>query len=107
MDENKFNIANLTFAAIGALATVLSVGVAIIGVIVATGPDPAEFAKEVAKVTAAEVSKAILEARKCQEKEGCNPSSAQAKQPMVLTLNRHWRQYQDINAVFPSRFDTV
>ncbi|VFM98897.1 MAG: hypothetical protein BECKG1743E_GA0114224_102161, partial [Candidatus Kentron sp. G] len=25
---------------------------------------------------------------------GCNPSSAQAKQPMVLTLNRHWRQYQ-------------
>ncbi|VFN05884.1 MAG: Tetratricopeptide repeat-containing protein [Candidatus Kentron sp. G] len=38
---------------------------------------------------------------------GCNPSSAQAKQPMVLTLNRHWRQYQDINAVFPSRFDTV
>ncbi|VFN00963.1 MAG: hypothetical protein BECKG1743E_GA0114224_103671, partial [Candidatus Kentron sp. G] len=26
--------------------------------------------------------------------DGCNPSSAQAKQPMVLTLNRHWRQYQ-------------
>ncbi|VFM97993.1 MAG: Putative transposase of IS4/5 family (DUF4096), partial [Candidatus Kentron sp. G] len=27
-------------------------------------------------------------------RSGCNPSSAQAKQPMVLTLNRHWRQYQ-------------
>nr|VFJ63900.1 MAG: hypothetical protein BECKFM1743C_GA0114222_103566 [Candidatus Kentron sp. FM]VFJ64360.1 MAG: hypothetical protein BECKFM1743A_GA0114220_103547 [Candidatus Kentron sp. FM]VFK15131.1 MAG: hypothetical protein BECKFM1743B_GA0114221_103566 [Candidatus Kentron sp. FM] len=73
MDENKFNIANLTFAAIGALGTVLGVGVAVIGVIVATGPDPAEFAKEVAKVTAAEVSKAILEARKCQEKESGVP----------------------------------
>ncbi|VFN06981.1 MAG: hypothetical protein BECKG1743D_GA0114223_109502, partial [Candidatus Kentron sp. G] len=29
---------------------------------------------------------------------GGNPSSAQAKQPMVLTLNRHWRQYQDVTA---------